>query len=265
MKTDGLSVLIIDDSRIIRERLEEQLRELEGLQCIVNASSAGEGLEKAEFHKPALVILDLKLPDRNGIEILVKITEIDPPPVVIVLTNYPYPSYRKRCIELGADYFLDKSSDFPEVKEIIMKLINGYPRTCKMNSNVMNTKTVKILLAEDDEINRDMLSRRLIRKGYEVVMAVDGIEALEKVYSENPDLILMDLSLPGMDGWEATRRLKQDNRTSHIPIIALTAHALKSDRENAIEAGCDDFDIKPVEFSRLIAKIENQLNPVFTH
>ena len=113
----------------------------------------------------------------------------------------------------------------------------------------------KILVVEDNEMNRDMVGRRLERRGYEVVVAVDGQEGVDMAHSENPDLILMDMSLPVLNGWEATRQLKQDERTSGIPIIALTAHAMASDRESAIEAGCDDYDTKPLEFSRLIGKI----------
>jgi CheY-like chemotaxis protein len=118
----------------------------------------------------------------------------------------------------------------------------------------------KILLVEDNEMNRDMLSRRLVRANYEVVVAVDGVQALEKAAEESPDLILMDMSLPELDGWEATRRLKADDATQAIPIIALTAHALKSDREQALDAGCDDYDVKPIDFPRLLEKIEGQLN-----
>ena len=113
----------------------------------------------------------------------------------------------------------------------------------------------KILVVEDNELNRDMVGRRLERRGYEVVVAVDGQEGVDMAHSENPDLILMDLSLPVLNGWEATRQLKQDTKTNGIPIIALTAHAMASDRESAIEAGCDDYDTKPLEFSRLIGKI----------
>jgi two-component system, cell cycle response regulator DivK len=117
----------------------------------------------------------------------------------------------------------------------------------------------KILLVEDNEMNRDMLSRRLQRKGYTVVTAEDGEKGLLLTRSEMPDLILMDISLPLMGGWEVTRLLKADDSTRHIPIIALTAHAWVTDREKAIEAGCDDYDTKPVEFARLSEKIENLL------
>ena len=114
----------------------------------------------------------------------------------------------------------------------------------------------KILLVEDNEMNRDMLSRRLLRRGYEVVIAVDGESGLALAGSEAPDLILMDMSLPILDGWEATRRLKSAAATQHIPVIALTAHAMSSDRDKALEAGCNDYDTKPIELPRLLEKIE---------
>ncbi|MFQ5594003.1 MAG: response regulator [Anaerolineae bacterium] len=114
----------------------------------------------------------------------------------------------------------------------------------------------KVLLVEDNEINRDMLTRRLLRKGYQVVTAIDGEAGLAMARSEAPDLILMDLSLPGLDGWEATRRLKAAPETRPIPIIALTAHAMAGDREKALEAGCDDYDTKPIELPRLLTKME---------
>jgi two-component system, cell cycle response regulator DivK len=117
----------------------------------------------------------------------------------------------------------------------------------------------RILLVEDNELNRDMLSRRLMRRGYEVITANDGRHGLSAARSEAPDLILMDMSLPEIDGWEATRQLKSDEATRHIPVIALTAHAMVSDRYKALEAGCDDYDTKPVEFQRLVAKIESIL------
>ena len=120
----------------------------------------------------------------------------------------------------------------------------------------MRRQMPKILLVEDNEMNRDMLSRRLVRKKYEVLAAVDGKEGVEMARLEAPDLILMDMSLPVMDGWEATRRLKASPETQAIPIVALTAHAMSGDREKAMEAGCDDYDIKPIELPRLLGKIE---------
>ncbi|HEY8124167.1 MAG TPA: response regulator [Methylocystis sp.] len=114
---------------------------------------------------------------------------------------------------------------------------------------------VKILLVEDNEMNRDMLSRRLRRNGYEVVIAIDGQQGVEMASAESPDLILMDMSLPVIDGWEAARRVRENEATRKIPVIALTAHAMAGDREKAIEAGCDDYDTKPVEITRLLGKI----------
>ena len=117
----------------------------------------------------------------------------------------------------------------------------------------------KILLVEDNDVNRDMLSRRLERRGYRVAIALDGEQGVSMAGSEAPDLILMDMSLPVLDGWEAARQLKAALETRSIPIIALTAHAMVGDREKAIEAGCDDYDTKPVEFQRLLEKIETIL------
>ena len=117
----------------------------------------------------------------------------------------------------------------------------------------------KVLVIEDNELNRDMLTRRLARKGYETVTAVDGREGVEMALSSRPDLILMDMSLPVLDGWEATRRIKAAPETRAIPVIALTAHAMAGDRERALQAGCDDYDTKPVEFAGLLAKIETLL------
>jgi len=117
----------------------------------------------------------------------------------------------------------------------------------------------KILLVEDNEMNRDMLSRRLARRGYEVVIATDGQEGLDLAASASPDVILMDMSLPIIDGWEVTRRIKAASATAGIPVIALTAHAMSGDREQALEAGCDDYDTKPIELNRLLGKIADQL------
>lgn len=120
----------------------------------------------------------------------------------------------------------------------------------------------KILLVEDNEMNRDMLSRRLSRKGFVVVVAVNGQEGVDLALSEKPDLILMDMSLPVLDGWEATRRVKANPQTAGIPVIALTAHAMVQDKEQAMAAGCDEFDTKPVEMPRLLEKIGGFLGPV---
>lgn len=117
----------------------------------------------------------------------------------------------------------------------------------------------KILIVEDNEMNRDMLSRRLIRKGFEVVMAEDGAQGIESARRESPHLILMDMDLPVVDGWEATRRIKADTSLAPVPVIALTAHAMMGDQEKALRAGCDDYDTKPIDFVRLLGKIHRLL------
>jgi CheY-like chemotaxis protein len=119
----------------------------------------------------------------------------------------------------------------------------------------------KILLVEDNEMNRDMLSRRLTRNGFEIILAVNGQEGVDLALAQAPDLILMDMSLPVLDGWEATRRLKANTATAKIPVIALTAHAMIQDKEKAMAAGCDEFDTKPVELPRLLEKINSLLRP----
>ena len=116
-----------------------------------------------------------------------------------------------------------------------------------------------LLLVEDHDLNRDMLSRRLTRRGYEVLIAVDGQQGLEMVHAHLPDLVLMDMHLPRLDGWEATRRIRSDPRVAHIPVLALTADAMSGDREKALAAGCDDYDTKPIMLERLLEKIEHLL------
>ncbi len=118
---------------------------------------------------------------------------------------------------------------------------------------------VKVLLVEDNEMNRDMLSRRLIKRGYEVVMAIDGQQGVDMAVTEKPDIILLDMSLPVVDGWDAAHKIKANDASKGIPLVALTAHAMASDKERALSAGCDDFDTKPVELPRLLGKIETLL------
>lgn len=258
MSSNKLTVLIIDDSEIIRERVSEMVSEVDGIEEVLNTGSAIEGLELAQLVKPDLVILDIKMPDVSGLDILADIKKIETPPVVIILTNYPYSTYRRRCMEMNADYFFDKSSEFSRVIDVAVDLVN-VSKSREAGRNEMNEKSIKILLVEDNDMNRDMLSRRLSRKGYTIVTAVNGREAIELANSEQPDLILMDMSLPEIDGWECTRQLKDDSSTQQIPVIALTAHALKADRVTAFEVGCDDYDVKPIDFRRLMTKIEVQL------
>jgi two-component system cell cycle response regulator DivK len=127
---------------------------------------------------------------------------------------------------------------------------------------IAGMRMARILLVEDNEMNRDMLSRRLVRNGHEVTIAIDGQQGVDMALSVRPDIILMDMSLPVIDGWEATRQVRANDATRKIPVIALTAHAMSGDREKAIEAGCDDYDTKPVEITRLLGKITALLNAV---
>ena len=142
-----------------------------------------------------------------------------------------------------------------------VKKEGGYTTPGRPKGRPAETPMPKILVVDDDEMNRDMLSRRLLRKGYEVVLAVNGAEAIEKTLADRPELILMDLSMPVLDGYEATRRLKAEGKTASIPIIGLSAHAMVGDREKALAAGCDDYDTKPVELPRLLGKVDAFLAP----
>ena len=135
-------------------------------------------------------------------------------------------------------------------------------RSLDLGHEAEEISMVKVLLVEDNEMNRDMLSRRLIRKGFEVSVALDGAEALQAALAEVPALILMDMSLPVMDGWEATRRIKAEAATAAIPVIGLTAHAMDGDREKCLAAGCDDYDTKPVDLPRLLEKMLAQLSRI---
>ena len=123
---------------------------------------------------------------------------------------------------------------------------------------------MKILIVEDNEMNRDMLSRRLLKKGFEIIIAVDGAEGVEKTINEKPDLVLMDMSLPVMDGWEATKNLKANNETAKIPIIALTAHAMAQDKEKALAAGCDEYDTKPIDLNRSVSYTHLTLPTIYS-
>jgi two-component system, cell cycle response regulator DivK len=147
------------------------------------------------------------------------------------------------------------------MRRVCVLSLGGTSRTCHscIRNGTLTITVAKILLVEDNEMNRDMLSRRLERKGYQIVMAVDGGAGVEMATSEAPDLILMDMSLPVLNGWEATRQIKANPATQSIPVIALTAHAMATDRERALEAGCEDYDTKPIELPRLLEKIETQL------
>jgi CheY-like chemotaxis protein len=214
---------------------------------------------------PAVILLDLMMPEMDGFEVLdtlaadVAWREI---PVIVLTAKELTAAERERLLR-QANKVIDKgtTSRF----DIALAVGEAMRRRSARAAVGANTRAnganwmSKVLLIEDNEMNRDMLSRRLIRRGFEVIFAVDGQQGIDLARSQRPDIILMDMSLPVIDGWEATRRVKSDAATRGVPVIGLTAHAMSGDREKAIEAGCDDYDTKPVEFDRLIGKIERLL------
>ena len=201
-----------------------------------------------------MILLDLMMPEMDGFEFVAEFRRHEAwraiPIIVITAKDLTREDrerlngYVQQILQKGAH---GRDELLAEVRELV-----ATERRAPAAEGLM----AKILLVEDNEMNRDMLSRRLVKRGYEVAIAVDGEQGVAMARSEAPALILMDMSLPGMDGWEATRQIKAAPETRAIPVIALTAHAMSGDREKAIAAGCDDFDTKPVDLARLLAKIE---------
>ena len=250
IESDSQSILIVEDDETTREMLKKSLASNDFKVRI--AKNGKEGLDKVKESKPGLVLLDLMMPEMDGFEFAEKLREnkdwLDIPVVVITakdLTSEDHNRLKGNVEAIMQKGSYSKKQLLSEVGERIKQLKNGV--------NCMS----KILIVEDNEMNRDMLSRRLERKGFEVVMAEDGAKGVDMSKSESPDLILMDLSLPVMDGWEATSTIKADDSTKNIPIIVLTAHAMAGDREKALEAGADEYDTKPIDFKRLLGKIKD--------
>ena len=242
---------------------------------VSEAENGRVALECMERERPSLILLDLMMPEMDGFEFAARVRRNagwrSIP--IVVLTAHDLSSEERRRLNGYVETILQKAGDSREaLLHQLRDLLDDYtaPRALTMPEarrkasdfylRRFSKAMPKILLVEDNEMNRDMLSRRLQRKGYQVVLALDGQSGVEMAQTEAPDLVLMDMSLPVLDGWEATRRLKADAATRHIPVIALTAHAMSSDREKALEAGCDDYDTKPVELPRLLAKIEALLS-----
>jgi len=218
--------------------------------------------------------MDMSLPGIDGWEAtrLIKGTVGTRAIPIIALTAHAMASDREKAMQAGCDDYDTKPVDINRLLAKIQKWLSSVPGVApavaqapapleeEIVTEAPPTSTgpaiAKILIVEDNEMNRDMLSRRLERRNYEVVIAIDGEHGVAIAKSEMPDLILMDMSLPGLDGWEATKLLRAAAETRTIPIIALTAHAMSSDREKALESGCNDYDTKPVEIDRLLAKIE---------
>ncbi len=260
-------VLVVDDSEDVRAVVRQTV-EKSGLKT-VEAENGQAALDWLEANPaPALVLLDLMMPVMDGFTFLERVKSI--PALarvpIVVLTAKDLTEAERRVVNERTLLVLTKGAQPLSSLGSALAAIARQPaqKVVRMTISPVELKEQsampKILLVEDNEMNRDMLSRRLLRNGFEVVMAVNGQEGVDMTASEKPDLVLMDMSLPVMDGWEATRRLKADDATRAIPVIALTAHAMESDREQAMQAGCDDFDTKPIELPRLLGKI-NALLP----
>ena len=284
-------ILLVEDNEANREMLSYRLKRRE--YKLLTAVDGAEAVSLAAAEKPDLILMDLSLPIMNGWEATKQIkanpnTKNIP---VIALTAHAMSGDRQKALEAGCDDYDSKPIDFSRLIDKMKALLernsssqlkqvatriesiksNTQPKSAVEPSTLQLSDTAeplevdvaatKILLVEDNEANRKMLSYRLRRRKYELLIAVDGAEAVSLAAAEEPDLILMDLSLPIMNGWDATKQIKANPNTKNIPIIALTAHAMIGDRQTALEAGCDDYDSKPIDFSRLIDKMMVLLEP----
>ena len=289
-----MKLLIIEDNELNRDMLSRRLQRL-GYDTII-AIDGQSGVAAAQAQSPDLIIMDLSLPGMDGWEAtrLLKGAGKTRSIPIVALTAHAVSSDREQAIAAGCDDYDTKPVDIQRLVGKIERLLGGTASSSKIAvspnpspqvaqpvpapiaeappppatapaakvARAAAAVTGKLLIVEDNELNRDMLSRRLIRLGYEILIAINGEQGVEMARSEKPELILMDMSLPGLDGWEASRLLKADPATRHIAIIALTAHAMTSDRDKAMAAGCDDYDTKPVEMKRLLGKIETWLGRV---
>lgn len=266
-------ILIVEDNEMNRDMLSRRL-ERRGYTTLL-AIDGETGIDMARLERPDLILMDMSLPGIDGWE-ATRLLKADPNMCkipIIALTAHAMSDDRDRSISAGCDDYDTKPVD---INRLLAK-IEHWLSASGVNKPAVDAPAVltevaaeapplssvpavaKILLVEDNEMNRDMLSRRMSRRGYEVITANDGEQGVNLALTTIPDLILMDMSLPGLDGWEATRLIKTSPDTSSIPIIALTAHAMSTDREKAVQAGCDDFDTKPVEIDRLLIKIDDCL------
>lgn len=268
-------ILIVEDNTMNRDMLARRL-ERSGYE-VLSANDGEQGVALARGESPALILMDMNLPGLNGREAtyLLKSSPETRAIPVIALTAYASTSDREQAMAAGCDDYDTKPVDLERLIGKISRWVAPEPGGATSDAaipSVNEAPTVsapalpqgflrKILLVEDNEMNRDMLSRRLKKRGFEVVIAIDGELGVALAKTELPDLILMDLSLPGLDGREAALLLKSTRELAHVPIIALTAHAMAGDREKAMAAGFDDYDTKPIEIDRLIGKIEHCLKP----
>jgi CheY-like chemotaxis protein len=259
--------MVVDDNPEVREMLRRAL-EQEGC-TVIEAENGRAALDALEEAAPSLILLDLMMPVMDGFEFVMEAREQEAfrsIPIVVVTAKDITDEDRQRLSGGVVGLIEKRGFGRDELLGQIRSLRSAGARVysgCAPGASArdrMGDPMAKILLVEDQEMNRDMLTRRLVKRGYEVEIAVDGAEGVDKARNGSPDLILMDMSLPVMDGWEATRRLKADEATRGIPVVALTAHAMSTDREKALEAGCDAYETKPVELPRLLETMQKLLD-----
>ena len=267
-------VLIVEDNEMNRDMLSRRLTR-RGYEVLV-AIDGETGLEMARTLSPDLILMDMSLPGLDGWE-ATRLLRADPnfkSTPIIGLSAHAMSSDRDKAIQAGCDDYDTKPVELDrllgKVEKWLAKVPTAKPAVAPppvaapveavveipLAVPPPPTASCKVLFVDDIEMNRDMLPRRLIRRGFEVVIATDGEQGIAMARSWMPDLILMDMSLPGLSGWEATKLLRAEAGTRKIWIIALPAHAMAADREQAIQAGCDDYDTKPVEIDRLLGKID---------
>lgn len=272
-------VLIVEDNEMNRDMLSRRL-ERRGYEVLV-AIDGETGVEMARTLSPDLILMDMSLPGLDGWE-ATRLLKADPKfakTPIIGLSAHAMSSDREKAINAGCDDYDTKPVELNRLLGKVEKWLSTVPSAAPAAPSAPAAPVVsapvaevplaepppptasgKILIIDDNDMNRDMLSRRLSRRGYEVVIATDGEQGVAAARSEKPDLILMDLNLPGLNGWEATKLLRSEAGTRKIAIIALTAHAMAADRDQAVAAGCDDFDTKPVEINRLLGKIDKLIS-----
>jgi len=250
------TILVVDDDTNARELMCKIVKKA-GWKY-EEARNGREAIEYISRNVPAIILLDLMMPEMDGFEVIktLQANESWRNIPVFVITAKDLTKEEKESLEKSSKMVLQKGANTR--KELIAAILDQVKTITEETEETEEREShnmSKILLVEDNELNRDMLSRRLQRKGYEVITAVDGQEGVNLAKSSLPNLILMDMSLPIIDGWEATKQIKAEASTKTIPVIALTAHAMVGDREKSLEAGCDDYDTKPIDFPRLMEKI----------
>ena len=255
------SVLLVEDDADMRDVMRHTIEKM-GLPVAEAANGRAALTWLGDHPAPSMILLDLMMPEMDGfgfLDVLAARAEWREIPVIVITAKQLTAVEHDRLLRQVHTVMEKATASKVDIAAAISEALRRRPPRAKGTDRDKSKGMTKVLLVEDNEMNRDMLSRRLTRRGFDVVFAVDGKQGVALARSEKPDIILMDMSLPVMDGWEATRCVKADDATRSVPVIGLTAHAMSGDREKAIEAGCDDYDTKPVEIDRLIGKIERLL------